>query len=31
QNHEVRAALWTIGSLILVFMTVRALLAALGY
>lgn len=31
QNHEVRAALWTVGSLILVFMTVRALLAAFGY
>jgi glutathione S-transferase len=31
QTHDMRAALWTVGSLILVFMTVRALLAALGY
>lgn len=31
QIHEVRATFWTIGSLILVFMTVRALFAALGY
>ena len=31
QIHEVRATFWSIGSLILVFMTVRALLAALGY
>jgi glutathione S-transferase len=30
QNHEMRAAFWTIGSLILVFMTGWALLAALG-
>jgi glutathione S-transferase len=30
QNHEVRAAFWTIGSVILVFMTGWALLAALG-
>lgn len=30
RTHDTRAALWTIGSLILVFMTVRALLAALG-
>jgi len=30
QTHDVRASLWTIGSLILVFMTLRALLAALG-
>jgi glutathione S-transferase len=30
QIHEVRATLWTVGSLILVFMTVRTLLAALG-
>jgi glutathione S-transferase len=29
RTHETRAALWTIGSLILVFMTCRALLAAL--
>jgi len=31
QIHEVRATLWTIGSLILVFMTVRILLSSLGY
>jgi glutathione S-transferase len=30
QTHDLRAALWTIGSLILVFMTCRTLLAALG-
>lgn len=30
QVHEVRATLWTVGSLILVFMTVRTLLAALA-
>ncbi|TYL81254.1 MAPEG family protein [Bradyrhizobium cytisi] len=30
QIHDIRATLWTIGSLILVFMTVRTLLAALG-
>jgi glutathione S-transferase len=31
QIHEVRATFWTVGSLILIFMTVRTLLAALGY
>src|SRR5512146_635392 len=31
RTHETRATLWTIGSLILIFMTCRALLAALGY
>lgn len=31
RNHETRAALWTVGSLILVFMAVRTLVAALGY
>lgn len=31
QIHDVRAALWSVGSLILIFMTVRTLLAALGY
>ena len=31
QTHDLRATLWTIGSLILVFMTVRTLLAAFGY
>src|SRR5690348_11758842 len=31
QVHEIRATFWTIGSLILIFMTVRTLLAALGY
>jgi glutathione S-transferase len=30
QIHEVRATLWTIGSVILIFMSVRTLLAALG-
>ena len=30
QTHDVRATLWTIGSLILIFMTIRTLLAALG-
>lgn len=31
QTHDTRAALWTIGSVILIFMTGRTLLAALGY
>jgi glutathione S-transferase len=31
QIHEVRATFWTIGSLILIFMTVRTLFSALGY
>ncbi len=30
QIHDIRAACWTVGSLILVFMTVATLLAALG-
>jgi glutathione S-transferase len=30
QTHDLRATLWTIGSVILVFMTCRTLLAALG-
>jgi glutathione S-transferase len=30
QIHEVRATFWTIGSVILIFMTARVLLAALG-
>ncbi len=30
QIHEIRAACWTVGSLILIFMTARTLLAALG-
>jgi glutathione S-transferase len=30
QTHDMRATLWTVGSLILVFMTLRTLLAALG-
>ena len=30
QIHEVRATLWTVGSLILIFMTGRTLLVALG-
>ena len=31
QIHEVRATLWTIGSLILIFMSGRTLIMALGY
>ena len=31
RTHDLRATLWTVGSLILVYMTVRALLAALGW
>lgn len=31
RTHDTRATLWTIGSLILIFMTVRTLLAALGH
>lgn len=31
RTHDTRATLWTVGSLILVFMTGRTLLAALGY
>jgi glutathione S-transferase len=30
QTHDLRAALWTPGSLILIYMTVRALMVALG-
>lgn len=30
QIHDIRAATWTVGSLILLYMTVRTLLAALG-
>ena len=30
QTHDMRATLWTAGSLILIFMTVRTLLVALG-
>jgi glutathione S-transferase len=30
QDHEIRAAFWTAGSLILIFMSGRTLLAALG-
>ena len=30
QTHDILAAFWTVGSLILIFMTVRTLLAALG-
>ena len=30
RTHDTRATLWTIGSLILIYMTVRVLLAALG-
>ncbi|MEO6659807.1 MAG: MAPEG family protein [Burkholderiaceae bacterium] len=31
QTHDLRATLWTVGSLILIFMTCWALVAALGY
>jgi glutathione S-transferase len=31
QTHEVRATFWTIGSVILIFMTGKTLLVALGY
>jgi glutathione S-transferase len=31
RTHDTRAALWTVGSLILIFMTGRTLLAALGH
>jgi glutathione S-transferase len=31
QIHEVRATLWTVGSVILIYMTVATLLKALGY
>ena len=31
RDHETRATFWTVGSLILIFMTVRTLFAALGY
>ena len=31
RSHDLRAALWTVGSLILIFMTARTLLAALGF
>ena len=31
RTHDTRATLWTVGSLILIFMTFRTLLAALGY
>jgi glutathione S-transferase len=31
QNHEVRAAFWTVGSLIVIYLAARPLLAALGY
>lgn len=31
QTHDMRATLWTVGSLILIFMTVRVVLAALGF
>jgi glutathione S-transferase len=31
QTHETRATLWTVGSLIIIFMAARTLVAALGY
>jgi glutathione S-transferase len=30
QIHDIRAVTWTVGSLILIYMTVRTLLAAVG-
>lgn len=30
RTHDLRATLWTVGSLILVYMTIRALVAAIG-
>ena len=31
QIHDVRATFWTIGSVIIIFMTIKSLLTALGY
>ena len=31
QTHETRATFWTVGSLIIIFIAVRTLIAALGY
>jgi glutathione S-transferase len=31
QTHETRATFWTVGSFIIIFMTARTLVAALGY
>lgn len=31
RTHDMRATLWTVGSLILIFMTCRTLIAAIGY
>jgi glutathione S-transferase len=31
QIHDIRATFWTVGSVIIIYMSVRALLAALGY
>jgi glutathione S-transferase len=31
QIHEVRATFWTVGSLIIIYMTVRTVVAALGF
>ena len=31
QTHDMRATLWTVGSLILIFITCRTLIAALGF
>lgn len=31
QTHDLRATLWTVGSLVLIYMSVTTLLAALGY
>lgn len=31
RTHDTRAALWSVGSLILIYMAVRTLLAAIGY
>ena len=31
QTHETRATFWTVGSLIIIFMAGRSLIAAVGY
>jgi glutathione S-transferase len=31
RSHETRATFWTVGSLILVYMSLRALFASLGF
>jgi glutathione S-transferase len=31
QSHEIRATFWTVGSLIIIYMTGRTLIVALGF